>query len=90
MATIEAGELPDDALLRRYSNGRAYADCYVTEFAGRGSHAQFVEAFYTSTAFKVERLLLAWFMSCPSTDLQARELASASTSAFAASRTFAR
>lgn len=84
MAFIQACELPDDALLRTYLKGGAYADCYVTEIARSVSHAEFVEAFYTTTVFKLERLLLAWFASRPSTDLQARELACAKLSSFAA------
>lgn len=48
------------------------------------SHAEYVEAFYTGAVFKLERLLLAWFVSRPSTDAQARELASGRLNTFAA------
>lgn len=84
MTSIQACELPDDALLRRYSCGGAYADCYATEVAGAVSHAEYVEAFYTTAVFKLERLLLAWFVARPSTDAQAAELASAKRTSFAA------
>lgn len=50
------------------------------------SHSAFVEAFYTTALFKVERLILAWFVARPSTDLQARQLAEGSTDSFAAWR----
>ena len=82
--TVTACELPDDALLRRYLREGAYADCYVTDIARAVSHAEYVEAFYTTTLFKVERLLLAWVVSRPATDLEARQLAAGERSAFAA------
>ena len=75
MPSIRRCELPQGALLSKYQLGSAYADCYVTEVAGRVSHAEYVEAFYTTTLVKVERSLLSWLVSKPSTDLQARQLA---------------
>lgn len=84
MTSILASELPDNALLRAYLNGGAYADCYVTEVAKVISQAEYVEAFYTTAVFKLERLLLAWFVAHPSTDAQAAELASGKRSSFAA------
>ena len=84
MASIQACELPDNALLRKYLNGGSYADCYVTEIARPVSHAEYVEAFYTTAVFKLERLLLSWFVARPSTDAQARELASGERNSFAA------
>jgi hypothetical protein len=47
------------------------------------SLAAYVEAFYTGRLFKLERFLLAWLLSKPSTDAQARELASGTASSFA-------
>jgi hypothetical protein len=43
-----------------------------------------VEAFYTTAVFKLERLLLSWLIARPSTDVQARELASGHLTSFAA------
>ena len=54
------------------------------------SHAEFVEAFYTGGLFKVERFLLRVFISKPSTDLQARQLAAGELNEFAAWRVEAR
>jgi hypothetical protein len=54
------------------------------------SHAEFVEAFYTGGLFKVERFLLRVFISRPSTDLQARQLAAGELNEFAAWRVEAR
>lgn len=84
MATIQTCELPTNALLLRYRNAGAYVDCYVTEFARPVSHAEFVEAFYTTAVFRLERLLLAWLVARPSTDAQARELACGTRTSFAA------
>lgn len=84
MIRIRTCALPDHALLRPYLDRGAYTDCYVTEVARPASHAQYVEAFYTTAVFKLERLLLAWLVGRPSSDAQARELASGLTTAFAA------
>ena len=84
MTSIQACKLPDDALLLRYLNAGAYTDCYVVEIARAISLAEYVEAFYTTAVFKLERLLLSWFLARPSTDAQARELASGKRASFAA------
>ena len=84
MTSIEACELPHDALLRRYLGRGAYADCFVTELARPVRHAEYVEAFYTTAVFKLERMLLSWLVDRPSTDVQARELASGHVTSFAA------
>ena len=73
-----------------YQYGGAYADCYVTEVGRHVSHAEYVEAFYTTVLFKVERLLLAWFVSKPSTDAEAGQLAAGTLNSFAAWRVEAR
>ena len=75
--------LPTHALLTKYANSGAYTDCFATEVARTVTHAQFVEAFYTGGLFKVERLLLRVFISRPSTDLQARQLAAGELNEFA-------
>jgi len=84
MPSIHRCELPQGALLSKYQHGGAYADCYVTEVPGRVSHAEYVEAFYTTVLFKVERLLLSWLVSKPSTDVQAHQLAAGTLDSFAA------
>lgn len=84
MSRVQICELPDDALLRKYLHGGAYADCYTIEIAGSGTHTKYVEAFYTTSVFKLERLILAAFAGKPSTDVQAAELAKGTISSFAA------
>ena len=84
MASIQRCELPEGALLGKYQHANAYVDCYVTRLARPVSHAEYVEAFYTTALFKVERLLLARLVSKPSTDEEARRLAAGSLDSFAA------
>ena len=77
-------ELPPNALLCRDRDAGAYTDCYATEVPARVSHAEYVEAFYTTFVFKTERLLLKWLVSKPSTDLDAHRLAGGQLDSFAA------
>ncbi len=84
MTPIQTCELPGAALLRTYLIAGAYADCYVAEIARPVSHAEYVQAFYTTAVFKLERMLLACFVARPSTDAQAAELAAGTRTSFAA------
>ena len=84
MPHIQLHPLPISALLTKYANSGAYTDCFTTEIRGTVSLAEFVEAFYTGRLFKLERLLLRLFLSKPSTDLQARQLAAGELNEFAA------
>lgn len=77
--------IPDGSLLSAYQRGGSYADCYVTDVGGSVSHEQYVEAFYTTGLFKLERLILA-ALSRPSSDQDARDLATGSRDSFAAWR----
>jgi hypothetical protein len=84
MARIRACELPETALLGRYRKDGAYVDCYCVELDRAVAQAEYVEAFYTTAVFKLERWLLARFLKRPSTDAQARVLALGPLEAFAA------
>jgi hypothetical protein len=86
MSSIQVCALPEQALLAKYAHSGAYTDCYSTEVSRSVSHAEYVEAFYTGAVFKLERLLLAWFVSKPSTDAQVKALASGVLDTFAAWR----
>jgi hypothetical protein len=81
---VRATDVPPGSLLARYAAAGAYADCFVAELPAAVSHARFVEAFYTTRLFKLERLLLSLFMSRPSTDAQAKQLADGEVASFAA------
>jgi hypothetical protein len=82
--------LPANALLCAYASGGAhidcYTDCYSVELPRLVTHPEFVEAFYTSAVFKIERWLIAWFLWRPSTDADARQLAAGISDTFAAWR----
>lgn len=81
---IVTRELPPDALPRKDRELGAYSDCYTTDIARQVSHAAYVEAFYTSWAFKLERFVLTWTVRKPSTDAEARRLSRGELDAFAA------
>lgn len=84
MTTITNNNLPAGALLQSYANSGAYTDCFIAEIDLRVSHAEFVEAFYTTPIFRLERWLLAALLWRLSTDHQAREMASGRLNEFAA------
>ncbi len=71
-------------MLQSYVTKGAYTDCFATDVAARVSFAAFVEAFYTSAAFKCERFVLTWAVSKPSSDDDARRLGRGETEKFAA------
>jgi hypothetical protein len=87
---IRPCKLPDAALLRRYTEAGAYTDCYGITVARDLDHARFVEAFYTTWLFKLERAILAVAVRKPSSDAEARALARGETETFAAWRVEAR
>jgi hypothetical protein len=84
MSIIRPSAIPSSALLRAYGPGVGYADCYFTEVPSETSLASYVEAFYTTPLFKVERTILRWFASKPSSDADARALARGESGTFAA------
>jgi hypothetical protein len=67
--------LPPTSLLGRLAEQRgAFADAYTLNLPRAVTLAEFVEAFYTTRLFKVERALLALFGK-PSSDAMARAVA---------------
>jgi len=90
MSGVRLTEVPPHSLLGRYAGSGAYVDCYATEMPGSATHAQFVEVFYTTPLFKLERLLLGLLASRPSTDTEAKQLAQGERMSFAAWRVEAR
>ena len=75
MFGIQSCPLPESAPLARYRLDGAFTDCYAVDIRGAISHARYVAAFYTTAVFKLERLILKWAVSRPSTDAQAEQLA---------------
>lgn len=83
MPQIQPKELPQHALSAPYQEQQAYLDCLTTEVAGQVSLADYIEAFYTTPLFKLERRLLALARK-PASDADARALAQAETERFSA------
>jgi hypothetical protein len=80
---IRACELPDTALLRRYRDAGAYSDCYHVDVDLAVTQARYVEAFYCTVVFRLERAVLA-LAGRPSSDAQVRGLANGTARGFAA------
>jgi len=76
--------LPDHALLRAYSRDGHYTDCFTITLAHPVTHAQYLGAFYSTWLFKLERWILTWAVSRPSTDEEARRLAAGTLERFSA------
>lgn len=86
MLSIHIGQLPLTSFLLTYKDNGAFTDCYFVDVPVRVTQAEYVEAFYTTTLFKVERMILALLANKPSTDIQAKHLAAGSAGDFAAWR----
>lgn len=84
MFSIQKCSIPDNALLASYVRDDTYTDCYKTDVEGVVSHADYVTGFYTTLLFKLERLILKWVVSRPSTDNEARQMAEGSIDTFSA------
>ena len=81
---VAESDPPDGALLDRYRGGGGYTDCFVAVVPDRVTQTAYIEAFYTTALFKLERFVLALLVSRPSTDDEARRLAAGETDRFAA------
>lgn len=80
---IQPCPIPPASFLEALASDFTYADCYVTSITRPVSQAQFIEAFYTTPLFKLERFLLG-LVSMPSSDDGAGKLASGERDSFAA------
>ena len=81
---IEEGPLPGNALLQKYARSGAYTDCFHTDILDNVSLTDYVEAFYTTWLFKLERVILKVLVKKPSTDEQAKQLVAGEIDRFAA------
>jgi hypothetical protein len=84
MAPIIASDLPEGALLQRYRCDGSYTDCYHMDVPRHISMPEYINAFYTTPLFKVERRILALAVGKHSSDEAARNLAHGSATDFAA------
>ena len=83
-SSIDKPSLPEFALLQKYRESGAYTDCYRTKIETPVSHREFVSAFYTTWLFRLERLILKWLVSKPSSDDDVQRLVNAQQDQFAA------
>ena len=82
--SIKPCPVPANALLARYVGDHAYTDCYRVEIAAAATQVQYINVFYTSWLFKLERAILAWAASRPSTDAEVKQLALGEIECFSA------
>ncbi len=74
MSKIQSRELPDEALSTKYAHSGAFTDCFSIDISRKVSLDEYIEAFYTTSLFKVERTVLSLFARKPSTDEDAKQL----------------
>ncbi|MBP2161474.1 MULTISPECIES: hypothetical protein [Asticcacaulis] len=84
MPVIADNQLPAASFLHPYRERRAYTDCFHIDLPGTVSLADYIDAFYTTWLFKLERLVLATLVAKPSSDAEARALAQGERKRFAA------
>ena len=84
LTSVHQCTLPPDAALNACASDGAYTDCYAVVLPRVVTQAEYVEAFYTTAIFKIERWLIAMFLSRPSTDAQAQQLSQGALRVFAA------
>ncbi len=83
-------DIPHGSLLAVYAEAPTagtvpnYCDCNSTRIEARVSLQDFLYAFYTSSAFSVERKVLALALRVPSADEDARALAKGQSNRFSA------
>ena len=82
--SVSATELPSDSIAKPYADQGRYVDCFSVTVDAKLSFNRYLVGFYTSRVFKLERLVLKYVVSKPSTDQQALELASGQRDTFAA------
>ncbi len=86
MPPVTVAELPLGAFLQTYKQSQSFTDCYVIQVSGHITQATFVEAFYSSALFKIERTLLHYLAKRPASNQDAASLASGGATQFSAWR----
>jgi hypothetical protein len=74
MPKVIATELPSYALSASYKKQGAFVDCYYIDIAKDINLDEYIQAFYTTTLFKLERSLLSLATFKRTTDHEAVEL----------------
>lgn len=82
--SMKVETLPPNALLARYEKtNKAHTDCFSTIINHKINLSDYIQAFYTTRLFKIERLILT-LIGKPSNDNKAKELAENDQNDFAA------
>ena len=81
---IRTGKLPEQAISIGYARNGAYTDCYYIDISRKVTFEEYIESFYTTSLFKVERIILWWFARKPSSDEDAKQLSKGQSKRFAA------
>jgi len=84
MTIVAHTGLPEGSRLNAYRAARAYTDAFAVDVPGAVTLPAFIEAFYTTWLFKLERLVLATLVARPSRDAEAQALADGQRTRFAA------
>ena len=84
MPRILAVPLPEDAFLARYRDSHDYTDSFRLIVPGHIKLGDYINAFYTTPLFRLERLVLAVLLGKRSSDTQVASLAAGTTTRFAA------
>lgn len=82
MSKVFITELPDIALSARYQAQGAFVDCYYVDIAKDVSLQTYIQAFYTTPLFKLERSLLSLVTLKHTKDSDAVELSLGKTDHF--------
>lgn len=86
MPCVKSCPLPSNALLRRYVDAGDYTDCYRVSIRRVVTQAQYIDTFYKTPVFRLERAILRLILNKPSTDVDVEMLAQGRLDAFAAWR----
>lgn len=81
---VVARSLPAEVLLARYVSEGNYIDCFTADVPVAVAQADFVRVFYSSWAFRPERLLLKLVLGKGATATDVAELAAGKRTIFAA------
>lgn len=82
--SVRPDELPGNALLARHRDDGAYTDCYSTTIPLEVDFATYVEAFYSSWAFRPEHWILRLALKRPASDYDITRLTRGDATRFAA------
>ncbi len=84
MFSVARLPVPRFSLLYPYKERGAFVDSYCVDVDCPITQSQYIQAFYTTPVFKLERWLLGLVVSKPSTDQQVELLSEAKTPSFSA------